>query len=369
MAIDRRRFVALLAAGPMVGAMVGPLRAVHAAGGLSYLVGCRSSADGRHAATLFDTGGRVLMDVALPARGHGIAVNHRGDTAVVLARRPGDFMVVIDLVGRRVLQRLRTPADRHLFGHAVFSPDDRLLLTTENDFERGEGRIALYAADDGFRRVDEYASHGIGPHELALLPGGDVLVVANGGILTHPDMPRAKLNLDDMRSTLSYLQLSDGRLLADYPAPSQRLSIRHLAVAADGRVACVTQYEGPGQDRPPLIALHVPGSDPTWLTAPAPIQAAMRNYCGSVAFDIEGRHFAVSSPRGGLVTHWSANGDYVGKTRQADVCGIAPARYGLWFSDGHGGLRQAAEGSRRTFEDTRWDNHLAAWMGPTAPAS
>lgn len=357
MAIDRRQFLQLLA----TVAFVSPPGPAHAGHGLQYLMGCRRSETGQDLATLFDADGRVLLDVSLPERGHGIAVNHRRDTAAVLARRPGDFMVVIDLVTRRVLHRLHTPPGRHLYGHGIFSRDDRLFLTTENDFESGRGRIGIHAADDGFRRLDEIASHGIGPHELALLPDGDTLVVANGGIRTHPDMPRAKLNLDAMRSTLSYVSLRDGRVVEVHAAPWQRLSIRHLAVAPCGQVACVTQYEGSRQDRPPLIALHRRGSEPTWLTAPAETQARMRNYCGSVAFDVDGRRLAVSSPRGGLVTYWSADGEYLGEQPQADVCGIAQGFEGLWFSDGHGQVRHDTTAKRHVFDDTRWDNHLTGW--------
>ena len=74
-----------------------------------------------------------------------------------------------------------------------FSADGSLLYATENAFDSGEGRIGLYAADDGFRRRGEFASHGIGPHQLCLAPDGQTLLVANGGIRTHPDYRRRGL--------------------------------------------------------------------------------------------------------------------------------------------------------------------------------
>ena len=45
----------------------------------------------------------------------------------------------------------------------------------------------------GTSRIGELASFGVGPHEVVLMPDGATLVVANGGIRTHPDRDRAKL--------------------------------------------------------------------------------------------------------------------------------------------------------------------------------
>ncbi|HBM41824.1 MAG TPA: DUF1513 domain-containing protein, partial [Sulfitobacter sp.] len=62
------------------------------------------------------------------------------------------------------------------------------------------------------------------------LPGGDTLVVANGGIDTHPDSGRAKLNIPTMRPNLTYI--NDRRILEqiELPHDMHRNSIRHLAV-------------------------------------------------------------------------------------------------------------------------------------------
>lgn len=45
--------------------------------------------------------------------------------------------------------------------------------------------------------------------------------------------------------------------------------------------------------------------------APQDVQGRLRNYFGSVTFGVDGSRFAVSSPRRGLVTLWSAEGDYL----------------------------------------------------------
>lgn len=359
MATDRRLLLKAAAA-----LAIGiPLR-VFAGHGTQRLLSCRSNTAGEHFATLFDSTGRVISNPRLPARGHGFAVSHDRRSAVVFARRPGEFMQLLSLPEGRPAATLHAAPGRHFYGHGVFSVDDRLLYATENDYATGNGRIGVYDTTDGYRRIGELDSLGIGPHELRLLSDGRTLVVANGGIRTHPDTPRAKLNLDTMRASLTFLDAADGRLRAQYPTPLQwqRLSIRHIDIAADDRVALVMQYEGPRSDRPPLVALARRDAAVQWLEAPPEVQRRMRNYCGSVAFYADGSGFAVSSPRGGLVTCWSADGRFVDAFDQDDVCGLAASGDELWCSDGRGRLSVGRIGDSRraqSFDDSHWDNHLA----------
>src|SRR3546814_20493551 len=84
-------------------------------------------------------------------------------------------------------RQLGAPDGRHFYGHAVFDRAERLLYTTENDYEAGRGVIGVWDADAGYARAGELDAHGIGPHDLALGPDGRSLVIANGGLLTHPD--------------------------------------------------------------------------------------------------------------------------------------------------------------------------------------
>src|SRR3546814_15076240 len=83
-------------------------------------------------------------------------------------------------------RQLGAPDGRHFYGHAVFDRAERLLYTTENDYEAGRGVIGVWDADAGYARAGELDAHGIGPHDLALGPDGRSLVIANGGLLTHP---------------------------------------------------------------------------------------------------------------------------------------------------------------------------------------
>jgi len=330
---------------------------------LVRLLSCHSNAQGQHFVSRIDPPHGIQYSVLLPERGHGLALHPYREEAVVFARRPGSFFRVFSVSDGTVLFQQDAPSDRHYYGHGVFSRDGSRLYVTENDFENGRGVIGVYAADQGYRRIHELDSHGVGPHEIKLHPDGETLIVANGGILTHPDQPRVKLNLDTMQPNLSYIDRHQGVLREQVTPPKEwhQLSMRHLDVAEDGTVAVVMQYQGDLHDQPPLIAVHRERQDLQLLSAPGEIQRQMKNYCGSVVFSADGLEFAVSSPRGALVTRWSATGEYLAARIQPDACGLAAADAGFWISDGRGQLvwmdRQGPV-QHVSDLDTRWDNHM-----------
>jgi len=371
MAIDRRQFLRL-AAGALT---LQPLRliATPATGALSARrwLSCRADLAGRYYFTILDVAGRILHDVPLPARGHGMAVRPGSNECVVLARRPGTFLLVVDGESGRLVRRVETPADRHYYGHGVFDPEGRLLYATENAFEQGRGVIGVYDSADGYRRVGELPSHGVGPHELRFRSDGQTLVVANGGIRTHPDLGRAKLGLPEMAPNLAYIEASSGQLLDAFAPPTslRQLSIRHLDITPDDKVCIGMQWQGPAKLAPPLVAVHQGEEQLRLRQAPEPIQQAMRNYCGSVRCDGSGEWFAVSAPRGNLITFWStASGRCLGRATVEDGCGVAPdtATGRFTVSSGQGDLFTCLAGLestetlpvRHSFQ-IRWDNHLA----------
>ena len=206
---------------------------------------------------LVDEHAAAVPGPSLPARGHGICLRPGTAEAVVFARRPGTFAAVFEPTTGLVVRRFDTPPERHFYGHGVFEPTGRVLVTTENDTSRGQGVLGLYDAADGYRRIGELPAHGIGPHDIALLPDGRTLAVANGGILTLPESGRDKLNLDSMRPSLNRIELASGRLLDEGRLSDRlhRLSIRHLAQAEGGLIAAGLQWEGEPGDLVPLVAI------------------------------------------------------------------------------------------------------------------
>ena len=103
------------------------------------------------------------------------------------------------------------------------------------------------------------------------------------------------------------------------------------------------------------------------LRAPPEIHRRMRNYCGSASADATGSGFAVTSPRGNLVTCWDEAGTYAGSIRLQDVCGVAPGGTpGAFLLSGGAGERMCFRiGTDRGQpleiagpRGARWDNHL-----------
>ncbi|HEY4136527.1 MAG TPA: DUF1513 domain-containing protein [Alphaproteobacteria bacterium] len=370
--MNRRHFLQATAATALVGGLLPPLRALALSSSSLYL-GARVDAKGKGFVSAFDDEGQSSFDLALPARGHGFAQRPgRPEEIVAFGRRPGRFMVVADVRSGKLLHTVEAIENRRYCGHGAFDPAGRLLHVTELEYDTGDGVIGVYDAADGYARVGEFRSGGLDPHEIRLLPDGETLVVANGGILTDPDAPGINLNIDEMDSSLAYLRLHDGAQLATAKLPNElfQLSLRHLAIAPDGMVAVVMQYEGPSSDQVPLVALNRPGEKLTTLDLPPRVLSRLRNYCGSAAFDASGKVLATTSPVGGVTVLWdTAAGHCLGYAEIADGCGLAPASEDGRFivTSGQGGgylvTSSEAEVSRQPIgskflADGRWDNHM-----------
>ena len=243
-----------------------------------------------------------------------------------------------------------------------------LLLASENDEARHQGAIGIYDARANYARLGEFPTFGIGPHDLALLPDGKTLIVANGGIDRRHDDTGGR-DLPDIRSDLAYLDWQSESLLERVTLEPQfaRLSIRHLALTEAGDVAAALQDSADVPDLDyPLGFLHRPGGAPRWLAAPHGGWARLRGYCGAAAVDRGAGLIALSSPRGNCVGLWDEGGAALETLPIHDGCGLSatgtPGE--LLVSSGSGELfavsRDAAEpsplGSNGEF---RFDNHMA----------
>jgi hypothetical protein len=316
--------------------------------------------DGRHGVAVLSEAGNLLHALPLPDRGHDITHDPVSNRSVAFARRPGTFAIVFDHSGRAESIAIASEPGRHFFGHGVFSPDGGLLYATENDFEAAAGLIGIYDATDGFRRIGEFSTHGMDPHELLLLPDGRTLAVANGGIETHPDFGRAKLNLPTMKPSLVFLDRETGSLLESHElAPDlHQLSIRHMDLDTRGRVWFGCQYEGPALDRPLLVGMAAPGEAIRLLDMDPETLSSFRNYIGSVAANPLAATVAVSSPQGNRLTVIDATtGQVVEERALTEVCGIAADRDGYLATTGEGRI-VGPTGADATLPDHVWDNHV-----------
>ena len=369
MAIDRRSFIAGVA-----GMLTCPARTQsHEAVRRSVIAATVRQRDGSFAAVIYELGKGALAKADLPGRGHDVTVNPATGECVAFARRPGTFAIAFGVDRQRPPVAFSSPQRRHFYGHGVFSRDGRLLYTTENDFPMSVGRIGVWDVVAGYRRIGEFSSAGIGPHDINVMPDGETLVIANGGVATHPEHGRRPLNLPSMRPNLAYVDRANGNLIErhELPESQSRLSIRHLDVAADGTVVFGCQHKGARHMPVDLIGFHRIGETPGLLQGGASVRRALRHYVSSVAVDRTGEFAAVTSSRGQQVVVVDvAKRRVVDQRRFSDVSGVAAGgdgtSYGFVLTGGGGDLAIAGNGSGLVHQqkaDWAWDNHATAIAG------
>ncbi len=371
--VDRRQLLALATS-----LFVQPVFSMNAAS-QSIFLSAASDPEDRHWLKSFQLeDGAVIpgFDYQLPGRAHHIAVHEESNLFAVVARRPGTFLIFGNIQSGEILQEIKVPEDRHLLGHGVFSENGKFFYAAESDYQdlQGDsGRIVSWKLEKqqnsvSISRVNDFPSYGVGPHEIHFMPDQKTLVIANGGIRTHPDSGREKLNLDSMKPSLVYLDVNTGDLLEQRSLADQyhQSGIRHIDVNANGTVALAMQYEGESFNEIPLVATHHLGGEIRYLEIPGETQRQMNQYVGAVRFDNSGRFFAASCPRGNMITFWdSEENKFIDSVPSRDGCGVAATEDGFIFTAGTGRIsyydfprKKITSLLLESEEVLFWDNHL-----------
>ncbi|MBH0086970.1 DUF1513 domain-containing protein [Psychrobacter sp. SCQQ22] len=254
-----------------------------------------------------DADRQIVWQTTMPERVHDIVVqpvlsdSHSQATrdVVVMGRRPSEKFWVLDTASGQVKHAIEASVNRHFYGHACYSLDGKLLYVTENNTVDLAGKVGIYDINQGYQKIVEFDSHGIGPHELIMHPDGETLVIANGGIKTE-QASREELNLDTMRPSLVYLNRHDGTLLEQVLPEHNQMSVRHLAMHDDGTVMIGIQFQGERHINVPLVLTHKRGdTDFEPLTMPNNQWQRFHQYIASVAVDSERNLLCVTTPIGG----------------------------------------------------------------------
>ena len=327
-----------------------------------------SDARGNHHLGLIGVGdgvAQVLASRELPTRAHGLACAADGSVLVV-ARRPGDWLLRWHPDGSRPSKLLWAEADRRFNGHVLTGPDPHRLYTTEIELETGEGRLVERDAATLTER-DAWSTHGLDPHDMEWLPDGQLLV-ANGGIRTLAETGRAKLDTGRMDPSLVRIDPARGALTGQWRLADHRLSLRHLAAHASGRIGVALQAEHEdASDRAtaPLLACFDPHADRLEVVASAHSGAG---YAGDIAASADG--WLVSCPRDGEVLALPVGGGPVRRLPFDEVCALAAERDArrVWMS-GKGQVRCTTRRSAAVVlpAGCTFDNHAVVWPG-TLPA-
>ncbi len=369
MAIDRRSFLigTGLTLGSAARAFAGVLQrddeAAAEAG--DFIAACRGP-DNTYSVVILRLDGSIVREVPLKDRGHDIALDRASGEAVVFARRPGSFALAFDVRGQRAPVLFTTPPNRHFYGHGVFSPDGRLLWATEHDNGTRQGLLGLYSPTQGYKRIGELKTFGIGPHEVILLADGRTLAVANGGIETHVETGREKLNVDTMMPSLAFIDSATGDLIAQHHQSRDlhKLSIRHIAADARGDVWFGAQWEGEAAETPELVGCAGIDTPLRIIEPETPRGAALAGYIGAVAISGDKRVLAASAPRAGRILYVDTErAAIIGETPLIDGCGLTGVSQSEFaLSSGLGVLQTEAPDHTHlktaSFPGRSFDNHL-----------
>lgn len=329
------------------------------------LVSACSNNKNEHFVAAFDLQGQIINQIKLPARGHdAIAIEDKPGHALIFARRPGTFILEVDFINGIITKEIAAQAHSHFYGHGIISKQHNALITTENDFENGNGLIVVRDADN-YQVIEQYSSGGIGPHQLSLMPDGNSIVIANGGIQTHPNQPRKKLNLSTMAPNLAYMNVNSGKVADTFSLDNNQLSIRHLAVSKQGKVVAGLQYQGAKNDLVPLALSHHGETSLSYLSASDDIWRRMNQYTASVCIDDDLDIIAISCPRADLITYWSlSRGEYLSHERFADCAGLTRINK-IYATSGKGRMKPSMVSNKPNssdktiqFSGLKWDNHL-----------
>lgn len=323
----------------------------------AYVIGGGRRAQEQYVAQALNMDGSLRYELPLPARGHGVSVHPHLPLAVCHARRPGQFLCLFNHVTGERLQVRKADTGRHYYGHGVFSGDGQTLYTTEGVSSTSQGVIGVYRLTaNHLEKINEYTGFGLGPHEIRLMPNGN-LVIGVGGQHTFG---REVLNLDTMMPSLSYLDAQDGHLLSQATLANKKLSIRHLAVTTDGEVFSGQQDRSSSDNYHPLVVRHKPGQALQPLGGEALDWARFNHYIASIA--VTDQLIAATSPPGNCYGLWHRDsGELIRISPLPDASGAAATNGQIWLSSGQGGISQLDSSGReqRFYSAYQWDNHWA----------
>ena len=322
--------------------------------------------DGSYSAVAINRFGDVISKVPLPQRGHDVlALPHKPGHALIFARRPDRFVVEVNFNEGKIEHTFHSQEDTHMYGHGALSADKQYLYTTENHFDANRG-VVVVRNTQNYQVEHRFDSNGIGPHQLKFMPSGDTLVVANGGISTHPDFPRLKLNLPTMQTNLSYLNAKTGEVIDEQRPVDHQLSLRHFDISAHGTVVVGAQYQGDKTKIQPLVFSHqLNKGNLTAFKGTVSDWQGMKHYTASIV--CAGQKAFVTCPRGNKtfacdLIHQQIEGAVAVK----DCAGLVFNGAQFAISDGFGNLHyintraENMQGSKKTqaVGQMSFDNHM-----------
>lgn len=180
--------------------------------------------------------------IDIPFFGHTVIQNPALPHQVVTFEKWGKRGALIDIHERKILVNATTVPGYTFFGHAAFTHDGTLFVTSEDSYDKNDGRLTVRDSKT-LEVVRSYSSHGTGPHECRLLKDGKTILVAN-----------QQATIPDSRPSLAWIDFETGKLIDrkeyDLEVPpgqfdgALRGAAGHFDVSYDNWICCGGSAEG-----------------------------------------------------------------------------------------------------------------------------
>lgn len=317
---------------------------------------------GQNYLAALDEHGLLYYQLPIPERAHDSLYNRISNEAIYFGRSPSQSIYIVNIENKELAAVVNSASNRHFYGHGVIDKTCRYLYVVEKNTLTNKGCIGVYDTRDGYKKIDEFDSYGVGPHQIALLSDNKTVVVANGGLLKDKD--KNIINESSFQSSLAYIDTSNGVLIEAYPSEYKGNSLRHLTVDKDDGVFVGAQSYDDAVA--PLVFSHQGEDQLVPFLAEEYIWQAHNRYTASLV--VLNDQLIVSSPRGNVLTRWDiTTGQFLSKHHYIDVAGLSlqtdPGASRLFVSTGQGRVidfgGNKSQRANYYLKDIAWDNHLS----------
>jgi len=240
---------------------------------------------------------RLITDIGFLA--HGVAAHPRLHNRIAVFEKGGPGACEIDLRENAITRRIQPSTNGAFYGHGAYSPDGKLLYSTEYDRDTYAGRMVIRDADD-LKVVGDFPTHGEWPHDCTFIDEGRVVAITNGG--GHID--------GGAIPNVTYVEVPSGKLIDEVTFNNPLINSGHLLVSSDGDLAVAhAMREGyHGERALGALSLRPSGEQLRTMVTPAIVTSAMLGETLSIVMHEESGIVAATNPYGaggGLVTFWN----------------------------------------------------------------
>ena len=237
---------------------------------------------------------------------HGLCIDPRDPARAAVFEKKGPGAALVNLASRQVETPVRTPATRKFYGHGAFSIDGSVLYATESLVDKDLAGMLVVRDSQTLAELGTVPTYGSAPHDCQLIADGTIMVVANGGG-SYQAALEARGDSDDEAASITYVELSSGRLLEKVPIASPRFNAGHLALTPAGDLAVVS---APREGLPNInqqlgaVSLRPAGKALVTLEQPASVVERMLGETLSVVINEQSRVVLATHPLGNCVSIW-----------------------------------------------------------------